>query len=438
MFSRGKIIFNKMNRNIHFMKRQNNTIFKLQPLKKKQLQNNNHKYYFTTTNQHAKNKLKINENKLILLSNNNKSKGKQFNSILTTIGLTSAAIAYTNQTYAAPSIEEGVNGKKLAMSPINEDGIMPFSLTEPKYDQSTFEGRLKGILLKIDPRNVLISDAELESAQKLLERYKNNTLKEGEVDDATLWKARETIEAVIHKPTGEKMFVLGRMSAFVLCNIPMLIGMMIHGPTSTAAGMFWQWLNQSYNVVNNYTNRAGREVDNASLLKTYGIGVTVACTIVFVSNQLIARVPALKSLGLLIPYLAVASAGGLNVALTRMDEIQNGITVRDASGKDVGISKSAGALAVYKTVTTRSLFLPVAPMLLPPVLMKVLNMRPGNPALAIEIIVIALCMGLALPCALALLPEEMELDVNDLEKEFHNLKDKNGNAIRYLYAAKGL
>ena len=163
MFSRGKIIFNKMNRNIHFMKRQNNTIFKLQPLKKKQLQNNNHKYYFTTTNQHAKNKLKINENKLILLSNNNKSKGKQFNSILTTIGLTSAAIAYTNQTYAAPSIEEGVNGKKLAMSPINEDGIMPFSLTEPKYDQSTFEGRLKGILLKIDPRNVLISDAELES-----------------------------------------------------------------------------------------------------------------------------------------------------------------------------------------------------------------------------------------------------------------------------------
>ena len=34
--------------------------------------------------------------------------------------------------------------------------------------------------------------------------------------------------------------------------------------------------------------------------------------------------------------------------------------------------------------------------------------------------------------------EEMELDVNDLEKEFRNLKDKNGNAIRYLYAAKGL
>ena len=246
------------------------------------------------------------------------------------------------------------------------------------------------------------------------------------------------MEAVIHKPTGEKMFVMGRMSAFILCNIPMLCGMMIHGPTSTAAGMFWQWVNQSYNVVNNYTNRAGREVDNASLLKTYGIGVSVACTIVFVSNQLIARVPALKSLGLLIPYLAVASAGGLNVTLTRMDEIQNGIAVRDASGNNVGTSKKAGALAVYKTVTTRSMFLPVAPMLLPPLIMKALNMRPGNPALFVELSIIALCMGLALPCALALLPEEMELDVNDLEKEFQTLKDGDGKQIKYLYAEKGL
>ena len=47
MFSRGKIIFNKMNRNIHFMKRQNNTIFKLQPLKKKQLQNQFWEIYFS-------------------------------------------------------------------------------------------------------------------------------------------------------------------------------------------------------------------------------------------------------------------------------------------------------------------------------------------------------------------------------------------------------
>ncbi len=396
----------------------------------------NYKYFSKSS---AKSKVTNGKNRLMPAQNNN---NKKMN-VLTGIGLVSATFAanvYSNQVLATPSsTDDGIVDKMtLATSPASSDGIRPFSLTQPKYDQSTFEGRLKSILLKIDPRNVFISDDELESAQKLLEKYKNNMLKEGEVTDETLWKARETVEAVIHKPTGEKMFVMGRMSAFILCNIPMLCGMMIHGPTSTAAGMFWQWVNQSYNVVNNYTNRAGREVDNASLLKTYGIGVSVACTIVFVSNQLIARVPALKSLGLLIPYLAVASAGGLNVTLTRMDEIQNGIAVRDASGNNVGTSKNAGALAVYKTVTTRSMFLPVAPMLLPPLIMKALNMRPGNPALFVELSIIALCMGLALPCALALLPEEMELDVNDLEKEFQNLKDSDGKQIKFLYAEKGL
>ena len=346
---------------------------------------------------------------------------------------TFAASAYTNQALASPS-----SPVEVATSPSRQSGARPFSLTEPKYDQSTFEGRLKAILLKIDPRNVFITDEELSDAQKLLEKYENGSLQEGEVDDATLWKARETVEAVIHKPTGKKMFVLGRMSAFVLCNIPMLCGMLIHGTTGTGAAMFWQWVNQSYNVMNNYTNRAGRDVDNASLMKTYGIGVTVACTIVFVSNKLIASVPALRALGIVIPYLAVASAGGLNVTLTRMDEIQNGITVRDASGNELGVSKKAGTLAVFKTVTTRSLFLPVAPMLLPPVIMKMLNMSSGRKKLAVEIGIIAMCMGLALPCALALLPEEMEIDVNELEEEFQNLKDKDGKKIKFLYAEKGL
>ena len=176
----------------------------------------NNKYFSTST---MKSKRINGKNKLLPVQNNKKKR-----SVLTGIGLVSATFAanvYSNQVLAAPSsIEDGtIGGKmKLATSPVNSDGVMPFSSTQPKYDQSTFEGRLKSILLKIDPRNVFITDEGLESAQKLLEKYKNNMLKEGEVDDETLWKARETVEAVIHKPTGEKMLVLGRMSAFVLCN----------------------------------------------------------------------------------------------------------------------------------------------------------------------------------------------------------------------------
>ena len=102
--------------------------------------------------------------------------------LLLSIGVgtaTFAASAYTNQALASPS-----RPVEVATSPSGQSDVRPFSLTEPKYDQSTFEGRLKSILLKIDPRNVLITDEELSDAQKLLEKFENGTLQEGEIDDA--------------------------------------------------------------------------------------------------------------------------------------------------------------------------------------------------------------------------------------------------------------
>jgi len=41
--------------------------------------------------------------------------------------------------------------------------------------------------------------------------------------------------------------------------------------------------------------------------------------------------------------------------------------VLDAEGKERGRSVTAGKLAVFKTVTTRSMFLPIFPLLIPPV-----------------------------------------------------------------------
>ena len=44
--------------------------------------------------------------------------------------------------------------------------------------------------------------------------------------------------------------------------------------------------------------------------------------------------------GLIVPYLAVISAGSCNVGFTRMDEIRNGIFVKDKDGKVVNPSPS--------------------------------------------------------------------------------------------------
>jgi hypothetical protein len=52
--------------------------------------------------------------------------------------------------------------------------------------------------------------------------------------------------------------------------------------------------------------------------------------------------------------------------------------------------------------------------------------------------VIGLCLWAALPLAIAIFPQYVEVDPKKLEKEFHDLKDKNGKPITSIYFNKGL
>jgi len=180
------------------------------------------------------------------------------------------------------------------------------------------------------------------------------------------------------------------------------------------------------------------------LLQSYALAVTSACGIgAFLLPRLLATFPALQALGPAVPYLAVISAGPCNVGFTRMDEIQQGIDVADADGNKLGRSIAAGKIAVFKTVTSRSMFLPIFPLLIPPVVMRgVLAtgvvVAGGGAAIAIELATITLCMSVGLPAALALQPLQMELDVSSLEAEFQSLTGKDGKPITHVYASKGM
>ena len=45
-------------------------------------------------------------------------------------------------------------------------------IEHPRYDQSTFVGRAKHFLITTNPLNVLASDAELDHAKNIVEKYR--------------------------------------------------------------------------------------------------------------------------------------------------------------------------------------------------------------------------------------------------------------------------
>ena len=211
---------------------------------------------------------------------------------------------------------------------------------------------------------------------------------------------------------------------------------------SVAASVFWQWLNQTYNVVNNYVNRAGPTVEMGPLVQSYVLAVGSACGIAIGAKSLLKAVPALQAFGLFVPYLAVITAGTCNVGFTRMDESRNGIDVSDADGNVLGRSIAAGKIAVFKTVTTRSCFPPIFPLVIPPLTMKALGAvaglvpappPPSSPSLDHHVQHVHRIARRPRPRAAA---DGARPDV--LEPEFHALKGKDGKPMTTVYAAKGM
>mmetsp|Transcript_11666 Transcript_11666/g.37353 ORF Transcript_11666/g.37353 Transcript_11666/m.37353 type:complete len:372 (+) Transcript_11666:49-1164(+) len=323
--------------------------------------------------------------------------------------------------------------------------VTPFSLGGEQHDQSTFVGRLTKIQELIDMRTIFLTDADVAAAQARLNEFKRLGRCPDGVSDQDMWEAQRTVNAVVHGPTGEKMFLPGRMSMFVPMNLPITAGMVLAASqqASMRVTLLLQWANQTYNVVNNYVCRAGPEVAYGPLAQSYGLAVTASCSIAMAAGSLLSTYPGLRVLGPLVPYLAVISAGTTNVCFTRMDEIKNGIEVSDADGNPLGRSVAAGQTAVFRTVTTRSMFLPVLSLLFPPAAMRAVyatGLVSAGTAAAIAIEVAAVGVGLAvgLPAALALQPLQMELDVGSLEPQFQGLKRADGSPCTHVYASKGM
>ena len=223
------------------------------------------------------------------------------------------------------------------------------------------------------------------------------------------------------------------MSCFVPMNMPIACGMLLS--KSVAAGLFWQWYNQSYNVCVNYSNgNKSNRLSNAKVAQAYAMAVASSCSMSYGLNRLLAASQTSLSassyylLSKTIPFTAVASAGALNVILMRYNEMKHGIDIMDSEGNIVGKSKIAGKYAVFQTAFSR-VVLPAPILLFPPYAMKALMAIPAVQTRVwmhtpLNIATIAVFLYGALPMACGLFPQQSSIEVRKLEKEFHELPMK--------------
>ena len=174
-----------------------------------------------------------------------------------------------------------------------------------------------------------------------------------------IWYARKLYESAFHPDSGELQNFCGRMS-FQVPGGMLITGFMLQFyrfvflysfsilitdfelsllRRTVPAVVFWQWINQSFNALVNYTNRnAKSEVSTTQLGVAYASATSAALvTALGLKSFLEKRAGSL--LQRYVPFAAVAAANCINIPLMRQSELINGIAVYDDNGNAVTESR---------------------------------------------------------------------------------------------------
>jgi len=319
-------------------------------------------------------------------------------------------------------------------------------LSKPQWDQSTYMGRAKHFFTTTNPLNVLASDKELDSAKELVVAYRERREPAGTTNEK-VWAAKNLYDSAYHPETGEKLFLPGRMAFQVPGNM-IIGGCMMTFYKSTPAVMFWQWTNQSFNAVVNYTNRsASSEVTNSQIGQAYVVATTGAMITALGLNRLVASSPSLAAsfVGRMVPFAAVAAANCVSIPAMRQRELIDGIMVKTAEGDKgipIGLSKAAAKSAILQVIPSR-IGMAFPAFFIPPMVMSKLEKTAfviKNPWIKapITIALSGLCLSFSTPACCALFPQESSLPVSSLEPELQDKIKKEHPGLQKIFFNKGL
>lgn len=312
------------------------------------------------------------------------------------------------------------------------------NINEPRWDQNTYWGRAKHFFTTTNPLNLLCTNSDLEKAKEIVIKCRKGdslSLAEDEI-----WRAKHVYDSAFHPDTGEKMILIGRMSAQVPMNMT-ITGCMLAFYKTTPQVVFWQWINQSFNAVVNYTNRSG---DSPIPLKQLGTSYVLATSGALVTalglNNLVKTAPPL--IGRFVPFCAVAAANCVNIPMMRLKELQEGIPVVDKNGNKIASSKTAAKWAITQVVLSR-IGMAMPGMLIPPVIMNHLDKRgilkrfPWINA-PLQVGLCGLFLVFATPLCCALFPQQSSISIDSLEPEVREMAEKMKITDKTLYYNKGL
>ncbi|KAG5843317.1 hypothetical protein ANANG_G00149520 [Anguilla anguilla] len=301
------------------------------------------------------------------------------------------------------------------------------NIKEPRWDQDTFMGRAKHFFTVTDPRNILLSNEQLENARQIIHDYRQGVVSPGLTEDQ-LWRAKYVYDSAFHPDTGEKMLLIGRMSAQVPMNMT-ITGCMMTFYKTTPAVVFWQWINQSFNAIVNYTNRVETHPSLSGAVAT-ALGL----------NTLTKHVSPL--IGRFVPFAAVAAANCINIPLMRQRELKHGIPIMDENDNRLGESSKAAQQAISQVVVSRILMASPG-MAIPPFLMNTLEKRaflkrfPWMSA-PIQVGLVGICLVFATPLCCALFPQKSSMSVSRLEPELQEKIRASHPGVERVYFNKGL
>jgi len=313
------------------------------------------------------------------------------------------------------------------------------NLEEPRYDQSIYWGRAKHFFTVTNPLNLLATPSELDEAKDVIVRYrKGEDLSHLTVDQ--LWNYKHLYDSAHHPETGDRQFIVGRMSAQVPSNM-FITGCMLTFYKSTPQVVFWQWFNQSFNAIVNYTNRSGDSpIPKSQLATSYVCATGGALVTALGLNSLTKFAPPL--IGRFVPFCAVASANCINIPMMRSKELREGIAVTDENGKYIGKSQTAAKQAIMQVVLSR-IGMAVPGMILPPFFMDYLERRgtlrrmPWISA-PLQVAICGFFLIFTTPLCCALFPQRSNISIDSLESEIRDAASKLNSKPKVAFYNKGL